>query len=126
MVLNSDKIILKSDRTGKSQNQDRKVLKGWSSNLGVDEPYIIFLPTLIVYNFIIRRKNARKGDYTMAVKKSMRGYVSQVDRAVAYWELVRLLNQYLTFNEQGEIVPCYPANYVAMKDLVKSLTKSFR
>lgn len=62
----------------------------------------------------------------MAVKKSMRGYVSQVDRAVAYWELVRLLNQYLTFNEQGEIVPCYPANYVAMKDLVKSLTKSFK
>jgi hypothetical protein len=51
------------------------------------------------------------------------GYVSQVDRAVAYWKLTALLNQVLTHNEQGEIVPLVSINYQDTKLLSELLSK---
>jgi len=53
-------------------------------------------------------------------------YVSQVDRAVAYWKLTELLNRFLTTNEQGEIVPLVSINYQDTKLLSDTLLKVFK
>jgi hypothetical protein len=53
-------------------------------------------------------------------------YVSQVDRAVAYWKLTELLNRFLSINEQGEIVPLVSINYQDTQALTEMLAKVFK
>ena len=53
-------------------------------------------------------------------------YVSQVDRAVAYWKLTELLNRFFTHNEQGEIVPLVSMTYENTKLLSDLLAKVFK
>jgi len=53
-------------------------------------------------------------------------YVSQTDRAVAYWKLTELLNRFLSLNEQGEIVPLVSLTYKDTLLLSDLLTKVFK